>query len=84
MDDHRLTGVGQEASEQRTTGVQVSLFDVGTPASPRRIAQHHVALGHSAAELDSHAFLYWPKTGTLVIPLEVYDGMTQPTGGPWC
>ncbi len=66
----RLLGVGQEADANgRVQGVQVSLFDVSDPASPRRLSQFHVQYGHSEAEFDPHAFLYWPATKLVVIPL---------------
>jgi len=67
--DNRLIGVGQEATDQgRVTGTQVSLFDVSDPAKPNRIAQYQMPGGHSEAEFDPHAFLYWPMTSTLVLP----------------
>lgn len=69
----RLIGVGQEASDQgRVLGSQVSLFDVSDPATPRRIAQYHLPQSSSEAESDPHAFLYWPKTATLVLPIASY------------
>ena len=72
--DGRLIGVGQEASEQgRTLGTQVSLFDVADPAAPSRIAQYHVPDSSSEAEHDPHAFLYWPATRTLVLPITAYS-----------
>ncbi|GAB3966122.1 beta-propeller domain-containing protein [Plantactinospora veratri] len=83
----RLIGIGQEANRLgRTEGTQVSLFDVSDPAKPIRIAQHHVRYGHSEAEFDPHAFLYWPATNTLVVPLTSYepagiDGRSVPGGG---
>ncbi len=68
--DGRLIGVGQDATKRgRTTGTQVSLFDVSDPASPRRVAQHHLPDSSSEAEFDPHAFLYWPEDGTLVVPV---------------
>lgn len=68
--DGLLLGIGQEASEQgRVQGTQVSLFDVRDPAAPKRLAQYHVKGAHSEAEFDPHAFLYWPATGLLVVPL---------------
>ncbi|WP_344982410.1 beta-propeller domain-containing protein, partial [Streptosporangium fragile] len=68
--DGRLIGVGQEASEQgRTLGTQVSLFDVSDPANPRRLSQLFQKDSGSEAEWDPHAFLYWAKTGTAVLPL---------------
>lgn len=75
-----LLGVGQDAgADGRTTGTQLSLFDVSDPAKPARLAQHVVAGGYSAAEFDHHAFLYWPKTKLAVIPLQLYD---YESGGP--
>ncbi|WP_406079478.1 beta-propeller domain-containing protein [Micromonospora sp. NBC_00858] len=69
----RLLGVGQEASDQgRVQGTQLSLFDVSDPAKPTRIAQHHVKQGHSEAEFDPHAFLYWPAERLIVVPLTVH------------
>ena len=65
-----LLGVGQEATpEGRQLGTQVSLFDVGDPARPRRIAQHHLRSGQSEVEFDPHAFLYWPASGLVVLPV---------------
>jgi hypothetical protein len=69
----RLIGIGQDAtSEGRVKGTQVSLFDVGDLSRPRRIAQYSLTGAHSEAEFDPHAFLYWPATGLLVVPLQVY------------
>ena len=71
--DGKLIGVGQEATEQgRTTGTQVSLFDVANPASPQRLAQYHLPDSNSEAQFDPHAFLFWPQDGTLVIPVASY------------
>jgi len=73
--DGKLIGVGQEASEEgRVQGTQVSLFDVSDPAAPQRVAQYHVPQSSSEAESDPHAFLYWPATRTLVLPIMNYDG----------
>jgi uncharacterized secreted protein with C-terminal beta-propeller domain len=68
--DGRLIGVGQEANEKgRVQGLQVSLFDVRNPAAPARLSQFQVPGTSSAAEWDPHAFLYWPATGLLVLPM---------------
>jgi uncharacterized secreted protein with C-terminal beta-propeller domain len=70
-----LLGVGQDATEQgRRLGTQVSLFDVGDPARPRRTAQHQVDGGQSEVEFDPHAFLWWPSAagsagGLAVLPV---------------
>jgi uncharacterized secreted protein with C-terminal beta-propeller domain len=74
--DNRLIGVGQEATEQgRRTGAQVSLFDTGNLASVNRLAQFQLPGGMSEAEVDPHAFLYWPDKGIVVVPI-----MGQRTG----
>ncbi|MEV0196466.1 beta-propeller domain-containing protein [Nonomuraea sp. NPDC050691] len=79
--DGRLIGIGQEASEKgRTMGTQVSLFDVSDPAAPRRLSQLFQKDSGSEAEWDPHAFLYWPKTGTAVIPLNTYGQGTERNG----
>jgi hypothetical protein len=73
----RLIGVGQAAGpDGRIRGAAVSLFDVADPAAPKRLARYQVRYGHSTAEFDPHAFLYWPATGLLVIP------MTTVNAGP--
>lgn len=66
-----LIGVGQDATaEGRTTGTQVSLFDVRDPADPRRLSTYTVASGSSEVEFDPHAFLYRPDTGLTVLPVQ--------------
>ncbi len=78
----RLLGLGQEADANgRVQGTQVSLFDVSNPAAPKRLAQYHVQYGHSVAEFDPHAFLYWPATGLLVVPMST-PMYAKPGAGP--
>jgi hypothetical protein len=67
-----LLGVGQDATaEGRPLGTQVSLFDVGDPARPRRIAQQRLSAAGSEVEFDPHAFLHWPASGLTVVPVQV-------------
>lgn len=67
----RLVGVGQEATaEGMTIGAQVSLFDVADPATPTKLDGHVVENAYSQAEWDPHAFLYWPETSQLVLPID--------------
>lgn len=73
----RLIGVGQEATEQgRTTGTQVSLFDVSNPAAPTKVAGHHLPDSSSEVEFDPHAFLLWDDL--VVVPVRSRD---DPAGG---
>lgn len=68
--DRTLIGIGQEATKQgRPLGLQISLFDVSNPAHPRRLAHFVKTNDQSSAESDPHAFLYWPQTGTAVLPV---------------
>ncbi|MGX7828773.1 beta-propeller domain-containing protein [Actinokineospora sp. 24-640] len=72
--DGRLLGVGQEATEEgRTTGSQVSLFDVSGPV-PSRIAQHHEPDTYSVVEHDPHAFLYYAERDLVVLPVSGANG----------
>jgi len=65
--DGRLLGIGREGGS-----VQASLFDVGNPAAPQRLAQVNFGPGATPVESESHAFLYWAKTNLAVIPLLSY------------
>jgi uncharacterized secreted protein with C-terminal beta-propeller domain len=70
----RLLGVGESVNgRQLVTGLQVSLFDVGSPAHPKRLAR--VVRSHTPSEtpIDPHAFLYWPATGTAVAPVNSWN-----------
>ena len=71
--DGLLIGVGQDATEQgRTTGTQVSLFDVSDIRNPTRLASRTLEGGSSEAEFDHHAFLWWPATKLAMIPAQIY------------
>jgi uncharacterized secreted protein with C-terminal beta-propeller domain len=64
-----LLGVGQDATaEGRPTGQQISIFDVYDLRRPSRLHTHHLGEGWSEAEHDHHAFLFWPRTGLVMIP----------------
>ena len=64
-----LLGVGQDATEEgRPTGTQISIFDVSDLRRPARLRTHHLGVGWSEAERDHHAFLFWPRTGLVMIP----------------
>jgi hypothetical protein len=69
-----LLGIGQDATaEGRVQGMQASLFDVSNPARPRRLDAFALGKGWSEAEQDHHAFLWWPRTGLAVLPVQAYD-----------
>jgi hypothetical protein len=85
VDATHLIGVGQDANALgQTTGTKISLFDVSDLAAPVRLATYDLQFGHSEAEFDPHAFLYWPATRLLVIPVDLPDVMSPqspPQGG---
>jgi hypothetical protein len=70
----RLIGIGQQADNMgHIGGLQVSLFDVSDLASPTRLATYELAGASSDAQFDPHAFLYWPSSHIVVVPLQRYD-----------
>ncbi|UVS80198.1 beta-propeller domain-containing protein [Actinokineospora sp. UTMC 2448] len=70
----RLLGVGQEATNDgRTTGTQVSLFDITGPA-PTRVDQFHQPDSYSPVEHDPHAFLHFPERDLVVLPISDHTG----------
>jgi hypothetical protein len=71
--DGLLIGVGQDATETGSrTGLQVALYDVKDPAAPTRVAQAVLPGAGSDAEWEHHAFLWWPDTGLIAIPMNSY------------
>jgi uncharacterized secreted protein with C-terminal beta-propeller domain len=69
-----LIGVGEDATARgRPIGLQVSLFDVGNPSHPLRIAHLVKTSLQSGAEWDPHAFLFWPQTGAAVLPVSTWQ-----------
>ncbi len=67
--DGLLLGVGQDATDTgRTTGTQLSLFDVSDPTNPQRTSTLPIG-GYSEVEWDHKAFLFWPEDGTIVLPV---------------
>lgn len=84
VDATHLIGIGQDANAMgQTTGTQVSLFDVSDLAAPIRLAVYSMQFGHSEAEFDPHAFLYWPSSSLLVIPVQLpYAETPQPMPTP--
>jgi uncharacterized secreted protein with C-terminal beta-propeller domain len=66
-----LLGVGQDADEHgRVLGTQLSIFDVSDLRHPTRLHRMPLGRGWSEAESDHHAFLFWPKTGLVVVPFD--------------
>jgi uncharacterized secreted protein with C-terminal beta-propeller domain len=74
-----LLGVGQDATvEGRTTGTQLSLFDVSNARQPVRLQHWTLGSSWSEVETDHHAFLWWPREKLAVLPVNAYD----PASGP--
>jgi hypothetical protein len=65
----RILGIGQEATDEgRTTGTKVTLFNVSDLDAPVDLATWSPGGGHSGAEWDHHAFLWWD--GRAVLPFD--------------
>jgi hypothetical protein len=81
IDATHLIGVGQSVNAYgETAGTEISLFDVSNLAAPVRLATYDLQFGHSEAEFDPHAFLYWPATRLLVLPVQLpYRTAQQPS-----
>ncbi len=91
-----LLGIGQDVNDQgRPTGTQLSLFNVADLRHPTRLAHATLGPGWSESESDHHAFLFWPRTGLVVVPfvqsamgyrvgrargIELVGQITHPTG----
>ena len=70
--DTRLIGIGRQADAMgHVGGTQVSLFDVSDLAAPTRLATFALTGAVSEAEFDPHAFLYWPGSHLVVVPLQM-------------
>jgi hypothetical protein len=68
--DGLVVGVGQDATDEgRVQGTKVSLFDVSDLAAPKELAVWTQRDTSSGAEWDHRAFLWWPATDMLVLPL---------------
>jgi uncharacterized secreted protein with C-terminal beta-propeller domain len=66
-----LLGIGQDVTEQgRLAGTQLSLFDASDLRHPTRLAHATLGQGWSESESDPHAFLFWPRTGLVVVPFD--------------
>jgi uncharacterized secreted protein with C-terminal beta-propeller domain len=65
-----LLAVGEDIdpTTNEPTGTRVSLFDVADPTTPTELSSVDLGQGFSAVASDSHAFLYWPPTGLVVVP----------------
>lgn len=75
-----LLGVGQDADPNtgREKGMQISIFDVRDLSMPKRIHNYVLPHAHSRVGEEHRAFLYWPKTQSLVLPVEVWGSLDAP------
>ncbi len=81
VDASHLIGVGQDANALgQTRGTQISLFDVSDLTAPSRLAVFRLRFAHSEAEFDPHAFLYWPDSRLLVVPVQLPSAVTPAPG----
>ncbi len=71
LGDGRLLGVGQDADERTgaTKGLQVSMFDISDLSAPTQTQVLTWPDSSSPVEHDHRAFLHWPATGQVVLPM---------------
>jgi hypothetical protein len=78
-----MLGIGQAVDQNlRTTGLQVSLFDVADPNDPTLVSKLVYPDGTSEAENDPHALLYWAPSDLAIMPLELEGGVSGTPGSP--
>ncbi len=83
VSDTRLIGIGRQADAMgHVGGTQVSLFDVSDLTAPTRLATFALAGAISSAEFDPHAFLYWPGSRVMVVPLQLTGPVTGAPATP--
>jgi hypothetical protein len=69
-----LVGVGQSADDSgRTTGEQVSVYDVRNLDQPALVGRVEMPDAYSSADYDPHACLYWAPRALTVIPIQGSD-----------
>ncbi len=75
--DGLLLGIGRDADlSGRTTGMQLTVFDVSDLSNPVELQRVSLPNASSEAEWDHHAFLWSPETSTAVVPVQEF----APTG----
>jgi uncharacterized secreted protein with C-terminal beta-propeller domain len=68
--DGLLLGIGQAMTNNGMgESTKLALFDVRDPSAPKQLADLNLASGYSPAEYDAHAFLWWPDTRQVVVPV---------------
>lgn len=73
--DGRLIGIGQDATDDgRTTGAQVSSFDVSDLTNPTRTATLDMGDNTSSAvDWDKKAFTWWDSANTAFVPISWWN-----------
>ncbi len=86
LDATHLLGIGRDVDPAtgRVQGLQLSVFDVGNPASPRRVSTYTFAgdgwQSWSSALWDHHALAWFPEQGILTLPVQQGDWWSNSTG----
>ena len=86
LDSTHLLGIGRDVDPVtgRVLGLQLSIFDVGDPADPKRSATYTFAgdgwESWSAALWDHHALAWFAKQGILALPVQQGDWWAGSTG----
>ena len=76
--DSLLLGVGRETDENgRSTGLQVSVIDIGDLDAPTLLDRYTMPSAYSPVEGNHLAFTWWPSQGIAIVPV-IRPGATQP------
>jgi hypothetical protein len=69
-----LLGIGQAVgAANEPSGTQLELFDTSDPAAPRLLARTLLGEGSSSTvQYEHHAFLFWPASELVVIPVSIF------------
>ena len=79
--DDRLLGIGMDADETgRTTGFQLSLFDLSDRSKPVQVDRLSLGQGYSPAQEESRAFSYDPSRQLAAMPFSDSTGLASALG----
>ena len=76
-----LLGLGQDATERgRSTGMQLSVYDVSDLAHPVQVDRLHLGPGSTVAMQESRAFTYDPARRLALFPFQLWGGTGESVG----
>lgn len=79
-----LLAVGRDRTkdDDEIPGSRVSLYDVGDPAHPKRLAARRLGPGWTPTDYDPHAFLWWPRRHLAFVPYAGFGAWNDDASDP--